>query len=373
VRRPDPPQQAGLMEGALSLTPAPPAGPQPLESVSGELKASLYVSDTMTPDRAMEAALGFGREIRGTLAPPWDKRAGIFNQHDRAALARMRRDLPATSERIEHYLVIHNLLDEFSGPSGPWVLFNLDAEVKEDALAPFPHLQDFWREMTGGVDAETEIYDETGHRWIVTGFHRGHITLAFILRGGTLAPMNNRMEPAGPPLPIEKILSGHFYTESTISVQKLGMRFGLSGIRFATTYSNRNGAIGFDGHMTDVPQLVAPSMIHPLTMLLAGEFLETVAQGNGGRGMTQSFAAMPGPHGGTKLTGSLGAELRNAPALALLVRMAAAFAPDYGEQVREEQRRLMAEFLDAFESDYRRARPELLGNDSGSIKLLSGP
>jgi hypothetical protein len=61
------------------------------------------------------------------------------------------------------------------------------------------------------------------------------------------------------------------------------------------------------------------------------------------------------------LAWSVGAELRNAPALAMLTRMAATFAPQYGTQVREEQRRLTAEFFDALESDYRRARPVLLG------------
>jgi len=69
------------------------------------------------------------------------------------------------------------------------------------------------------------------------------------------------------------------------------------------------------------------------------------------------------------LSGSISAELRNAPALALLARMAAAFAPDYGAQVREEQRRLTAEFFDAFDADYRRARPLLLGTSPASTPL----
>jgi hypothetical protein len=96
----DPPTEPGLTQGALTLV-EPPGGPQPAESDVAKLKGSLYLSDTMTPSRGMDAALGFGREIRGTLAPPWDSRPGIFNQHDRAALAELRRDLPATSDRLE--------------------------------------------------------------------------------------------------------------------------------------------------------------------------------------------------------------------------------------------------------------------------------
>jgi hypothetical protein len=356
----DPPQQPGQLQGMLKVTPQPPGGPQPAQSVVAELKGSLYISDAMVPDRGMDAAAGFEREIYGTLAPPWDDKPGVFNEHDRAALARLRRDLPATSERLEHYLEVHNLLDEFNDPSGPWVLFNLDAEVKEAALAPFPHLLAFWRGIGGHVDSQMIVRDETGRRWMLAGFHRGHITTSFLLRRGMLTPMDAQMRPAGPPLPIEQIEAGSFYTENTASVQSLGMRFGLSGMRFLSTYENRNGAITFDGHMTDPPQLIAPRIIHPLTMLLAGKFLETIARGNGGRGMTQSLSALPAPHGGTMLSASLSAELRNAPALALLLRMAAALAPDYGAQVREEQRRLMAEFFDAFDTDYHRARPLLL-------------
>lgn len=359
--RSDPPHQPGHLEAVFRVIRQPPEGPPPVKSITAELNGSLYVSDALVPVRGMDAALGFEREIYGTLAPPWDEKPGVFNRHDRAALARLQRDLPATSERLEHYLKIHNLLDEFAGPSGPWVLFNFDAEVREAALAPFPHLHAFWREVAGRVDAQTVVRDETGRRWLLSGFHRGRITLTFILRGGMLAPMDAKMEPAGAPLPIEQIRAGRFYTESAVSVQRFGMRFGLSGIRFVTAYVNRDGAIRFDSHMTTVPRLVAPPIIHRLTILLAGEFLETIARGNGGRGVAISLSALPGPQGGTMLAESLSAELRNASALALLARMAAAFAPAYGEQVREEQRRLTAEFFDAFESDYRRSRPILLG------------
>jgi len=360
AKQADPPEQPGQLGAVLRITPRPPARYRS-DSVIAELKVLLYISEVLTAARGMDASVGFQREIYGTLEPPWDKKPGIFNQHDKTALARLRRDLPATSERLDHYLKIRNLLDEFSGPSGPRVLFNLDAEVRLAALEPFPHLHKFWREVAGRVDAQWEIRDESGRLWFLTGFHRGRIATAFMLREGMLAPMNSALQPAGPPLPIEQIRDGRFYIQSTVSAQRFGMRFGMSGIKFLITYSNKRGSISFDGHMIGAPRLVAPPVIHPLTMLLAGEFLDTIAYGNDGLGVATSFAALPAPRGGTMLAWSVGAELRNAPALAMLTRMAATFAPQYGTQVREEQRRLTAEFFDALESDYRRARPVLLG------------
>jgi hypothetical protein len=366
--KPDPPIEPGLMEGTLTLIPQPQGAAPPVASVVSILKGLLYISDSMTPERGIDTALAFGREIYGTLAPPWDERPGIFNQHDKAALARLKRDLPATAERLEHYFEIHNLLDEFSDGTGPWVLFNLDAEVRDAALAAFPKLQEFWRETAQHIDAQSIVRDGSGHRWLLAGLHHGHITLTFVLRDGRPAPMDPQGRPAGAPIRFEQIEAGHFYTENTIVAERFGMRFGMARIRAATTYRNRDGAISFEGHMTEVPQLIAPPIIHRVTMLLAGQFLETVARGNAGRGLTQTFAAVPGPMSGTMLTGSISAELRNAPALALLVRMAAAFAPDYGAEVRDEQRRLTAEFLDAFDSDYRRARPVLLSGYSTSVQ-----
>jgi hypothetical protein len=277
-----------------------------------------------------------------------------------AAWDRLRRDLPATSERLNHYLKIHNMLDEFADSSGPWVLFNLDAEVRDAALSPFPHLQAFWRELARGLDTQTVIRDRRGRRWMLSGFHYGHIRLTFIMRDGMLAPMDANLKPAGPPMPIERVQDGRWYAESSVSMRRFGMSFGLSGIRFATNYANRESTIRLDSRMDGVPILVAPPVIHRISILLAGQFLETLARGSDGHGASASFSAVPGPQGGTMLDLSLRAELRNAPALALLARMAAAFAPNYGAQERQEQRRLASEFFDAFDSDYRRSRPALL-------------
>jgi hypothetical protein len=363
----DAPNQPGDSEGIVELEPASGRDRQ-RDSVEAKVKASLYLSGRLTPERAMAAALDFGREVYGTLAPPWDDRPGSFNAHDRAALARFRRDIPALSERVNHYLEIHNLLDEFADASGPWVLFNLNAEIRDGALAPFPHLQRFYRTIAARVRSRSIIRDDAGNRWLLTGYDRGKITVTFILRRGMLTPMTAELKPAGPPLFRDRIRSGRFYVENSVSVQSLGMRFGLTGIRFVNTYVNHDGAIEFHGQMTDVPRLIAPPVIHKVTMLLAGQFLETLAKGNDGQGVVNTFAALPNPRGGTMLEGTFSAELRNAPALALLARMAAALAPAQDQRVRDEQRRLMSEFFAALDSDYRRARPALLSGGASFPK-----
>ena len=363
--RPDRPNQPGDLEAVFSAAPHRHDNAPSASSLDASIKVLLYLSNRMTPRSGLQTALEFGREIYGTMAPPWDQKPGVFNQHDTAALSRLRRDLPATSERLDHYLKIHNVLDEFADSSGPWVLFNLDAEVRDAALSPFPRLQAFWRELATGLDAQTVVRDGMGHRWMLSGFHYGHITLTFILRRGMIAPMDVNLKPDGPPIPIEQVKGGHWSVESSGSIRRFGMSFGLSKIRFLTTYRNSGGALRFDNRMDGVPILVAPPVIHRLSVLLAGQFLDTLARGSDGRGASASFSAVPGLRGGTMLDMSVGAELRNAPALALFARMAAAFAPDYGEQARQEQRRLASEFFDAFESDYRRRRPALLRTSAG--------
>ncbi len=72
--------------------------------------------------------------VYGTLAPPWDTAPGIYNRHDDAARERFRRDLPALDDKFHQYFKYDNILDEFDGPGGPYVLFNFAAEVRSDAL-----------------------------------------------------------------------------------------------------------------------------------------------------------------------------------------------------------------------------------------------
>ncbi|HEY2104801.1 MAG TPA: hypothetical protein VGH29_03410, partial [Candidatus Binataceae bacterium] len=88
--RSDPPQLPNDLEAVLRVIPQAHQGPPPAQSVTAELKGSLYISGAMAPDSAMDTALGFEHEIYGTMAPPWDQKPGAFNQHDQAAIARLR-------------------------------------------------------------------------------------------------------------------------------------------------------------------------------------------------------------------------------------------------------------------------------------------
>jgi len=352
----DPPQVPGQLAATISLRPTTGQG----ESVVAESKVELYFSSTVAPTNMTSMVADSLGEIYGTLAPPWDEQPGVFNQHDRAAMARFTRDMPVLSARVDHYFRINNLMDEFNNAAGPWVLFNLNLEIRDEALAPYPHLRAFYQGFASRVEAQSVTRDERGRQWIRVGFDRGRISLAFMLRRGMLTPMNDQLEPAGPPMTLEQAAARTFHTDSSVSEQGFGLRFGLEGIRFVTAYSNHNGKIRFDGRLTDVPRLIAPPIVRPLTMLLAGQFMETLAKGNGGRGIATSFSALPGPRGGTMVGASFSGEFQASAALALIARLAGAIAPSNSTEVRAEERRLADEFFAALAADYARARPALL-------------
>ncbi len=352
----DPPQMPGQLAATISLRPK--GGPD--QSVIAESEVKLYFSKEAPPTDMTSLVADSLRQIYGTLAPPWDERPGVFNQHDRAATARFTRDMPALSARVDHYFRINNLMDEFSDSAGPWVLFNLDLEIRDEALAPFPHLRAFYQAVASRVEAESVTRDERGRQWIRAGFFRGRIRLMFMLRRGMLTPMNDELKPAGPPMTLEQAAARTFHTDSSVSEQRFGLRFGLEGIRFVTAYSNHHGQIRFDGRLTDVPRLIAPPIVRPLTMLLAGQFMETLAKGNSGRGITTSFTALPDPRGGTMVGASFSGEFQASAALALIARLAGAITPANSAEVRAEERRLAGEFFAAMAADYTRARPALL-------------
>ena len=197
------------------------------------------------------------------------------------------------------------------------------------------------------------ISDDAGHQWVRVGLNQGRITVTFILRRGMLTPMDHALRPAGPPCPLEQVTDGHFYADSNFAAERFGMKIGLNGIRYKTTYTNRDGAVDFHSRMTAVPRLIAPPIVHGLTMLIAGQFMQTLASGNSGRGIATSISARLDPRGGTLLHQTFSTEFRDAPALALLVRLAGAITPAHGAEVRAEERRLAPQFFDAA-----RIRPE---------------
>ena len=73
-------------------------------------------------------------EVYGDLAPPWDTAPGVYNHHDVVARDRFRRDLPTLDDKFHEYLKYENILDEFEGAGGPYVLFNFAGEVRADAM-----------------------------------------------------------------------------------------------------------------------------------------------------------------------------------------------------------------------------------------------
>ena len=107
--------------------------------------------------------------------------------------------------------------------------------------------------------------------------------------------------------------------------------------------------------MAAVPRLIAPPIVHGLTMLIAGQFMQTLAQGNSGAVSATSFSARPDPRGGTILDGTFSGEFRNAPALAMLVRLAGAVTPAHDAEVRADERRIARRnsSFDALASDLR--------------------
>lgn len=360
----DPRDEPGLAAGTISIRPVHPKDQAASESVIAEVQGSLHPPGPSVPSQGMAAWADLMREIYGSLAPPWDTTLGQFNEHDRAAMARFARDMPALSGLVGHYLEIHNVLDEFDDRSGPWVTFNLDANIRDDALVPFPYLHDFYRQLWSRLELRWMVTDDTGHEWLRVGLNRGRITVTFIVRRGMLTPMDQATRPAGPPCPLDQIIEGHFTTEASVAQERLGLRFGLAAIRNSTVYSNRDGTVEFHSRMSAVPRLIAPPIVHGLTMLLAGQFMETLARGNSGRGIATSFSASPAPNGGTILHGTFSAEFRQAPALAMLMRLAGAITPAHDAEVRADERRLAAQFFDALASDLDRARPALVGDDS---------
>ena len=137
------------------------------------------------------------REFHGDLKPPWDTAPGTFNHHDRAAMDRFHRQMPHLAAKFDHYFKFNNLLDEFNSPAGAIVLFNVDAEVRLDALKKYPLLYDFYRKVVPAVTAKSDILDSHGNYWMREGFDHGHIRVTLMIRNGLLTPFNAAMQPAG--------------------------------------------------------------------------------------------------------------------------------------------------------------------------------
>jgi hypothetical protein len=355
------PQVPTHMAGAFTLKPNGKSSDGDVTSVIGGLGGEL-VTDTYGAGAMIDAVSGLLREIHGGLQPPWDTAPGEFNQHDRAMLARLHQQMPAFSERLEQFLKIDNLIDEFDDRGNPVVLFNLDAEVRPDALKPFPHLDRFYRKLASALHAQSAIVDEHGNYWMLTKFESGHIHVTFMDRAGMLVPFDAGYRPAGPGIVLSRVMDGRYRTHTSVLIRRLGMNFGLDDLDFATTYRRTPQSVELENRMDAVPDLVAPPVIHGMMLYIAGEFLRVMAQGDGG--FRARFASERTPEGLYRYALGIRGEFNYSPTLEFLARVGDAIAEAHNQQVRTEEREVGEQLFDAFVTDYNNARPAILALDT---------
>ncbi len=356
------PEVAERFSGVFALKPAtPPTDGASPESVTGSLGGELMMN-TYDGGEFIDMLAGFVRETRGDLTPPWDKKPGEFNHHDRAALDHFERDMPHFSERLEHYVEFKNMLDEFDGPGGPYVLFNLDAVLKLHALKAYPHLAEFYRKIVPAVVAASGIYDSKGNFWMRTGFERGHIRIAFMVRNGMLTPFNGNYEPAGESVALDQVRHGSYHSLAWVHIRSLSLTFGLDNLSFASDYVRHDHSMSLVNHMDEVPVLVAPPGISQVMQLIAGEFMRVLAQGDGG---LKTWVGSTSDGGMTEFKAGLSGQYHYSPTLEFLARIGDTIADKHDETVRKEERALGEELLDAFMVDYNNARPALIAQDRG--------
>ncbi len=355
------PQVPSHMAGAFTLKPAAAASDGDVTSVIGGLGAEV-VTNSFGVGETIDALSAILRELHGDLQPPWDTAPGEFNRYDRVLLARFHQQMPLFADRLEHYLKIDNLIDEFNGSGGPVVLFNLDAEVRADALKPYPHLYQFYRKLASSLHARSAIVDEHGNYWMLTKFEGGHIHLTFMDRAGMLVPFTPDFRPAGPGIVLSRVTDGHYRTHTSVLISRLGMNFGLDGLDFATSYKRTAQSVALENRMEAVPGLVAPPVIHGMMLYIAGEFLRVMAQGDGG--FRAQFGSQRTAEGLYRYAVGFRGEFNYSPTLEFLARVGDAIAQAHNETVRKEERQVGEQLFDAFVTDYNNARPAILALDT---------
>ncbi|HVN63279.1 MAG TPA: hypothetical protein VMT58_01485, partial [Candidatus Binataceae bacterium] len=312
-----PPDLPAQFSGRFALTPVATSGGG-IPNVTGQLSGQVTI-DTFGLVGAIDGAAAVLPFLWGDLKPPWDKQAGEFNQHDIAGLARWHRDMPHFSAAADRYIKFSNVLDEFDSPAGPIVLFNLDGTIREAALAKFPHLKKFYDEFTDSLTAQSAIEDANGDYWLRASFDRGRVRVIFMNRGGLLVPFDDNFKPAGEAIAPGLLSSGSYKTLASVQVRSLGMDFGLGNLNFTTDYTRAGDNVQFKTRMNSPPELVAPPVIHGMIDLIAGEFLSTLAQGNGG--MHAFLESNRTPAGNYHFAGGWTAELAYSPTLEFLAKV----------------------------------------------------
>jgi hypothetical protein len=355
------PEEPSRFSGVFGLKPSADSTSGNVSSVTGTLAGELMM-DTYGLGALVDLLSGSLREFHGDLKPPWDSASGKFNHHDRAGLDRFHRQMPHLAAKFDHYFKFSNLLDEFNSPAGPIVLFNVDMEVRLDALKKYPLLYDFYRKIVPAVVAKSDILDTHGNYWMREAFDHGHIHFTIMIRNGLLTPFNAALQPAGGSIALSEITQGTYRTLASGQVTSLAMNFGLANIGFTTDYRRDPGTCTFVNRMNAVPQLVAPPGVHQVMDLVAGDFLRALATGDGG--LNSKLTSRLLPNGTYDFSGGFTAQLDYSPTLELLARVGDAIAKEHNDKVRVEERAFGEELFDAFVADYNDARPAIAALDS---------
>lgn len=356
------PERSEHFSGRCALRAADGSTASPPASVTGTLGGELLI-DTYDFGALVDVVAAALAQCYGDLGPPWDAAPGGFNQHDRAILDRLHREMPHVASKLDEYVRFDNVRDEFQSPGGPIVLYNLDVEPRPDALRKYPRLADFYRTVVLAVTAQFAVLDADGNDWLRSGFDRGHIHATFMVREGRLTPFNASLQPAGEGVALNAIDQGSYRTLAAVRVTRLHMNFGLANIGFTTTYRRDPEAVVFESRMNSVPELVAPPGIHQAMNLVAGTFLRVLATGHGG--LAAQLTSRRLPSGMYQFGGTASAEIEYAPALAFLARIGDALADEHDAEVRAEERALGEELFDAFVADYADSRAAVLAIDDG--------
>ena len=300
-------------------------------------------------------------EVYGDLAPPWDTSPGVYNHHDVASRERFRRELPTVDDKFHEYFKYNNILAEFDGPGGPYVLFNFAGEVRPDALKKFPDLYKFYNDVAPTLTTEVDVLDEKNDCWMRNGFDHGKVWLTFMVRKGKLSAFDAAYHPVGEPIALGSLRRGVNRTHTSIRVRRLAMNFGLDNLSFTNYFTRNDSLVSFEARMDAVPQVIAPPGIQQGVEFVAGEFMRTIAQGSGG--MRSEVASKVLADGTIRFTSETMAEFMYSPALEFFARLGDSIANEHDAKVRQQERGLAQEFLDAFIKDYNSARPRILALD----------
>ena len=342
----------------------PPAGitrtSSSMPSVIGTLGAEVR-TDTFGFGAIVDTIAQMLTEVYGNLAPPWDTAPGAYNHHDEAARGRFRRELPTVDDKLHEYFKYRNILDEFDGPGGPYVLFNFVGEVQPAALKKFPDLYKFYKDVAPALRAESDIVDAHNNFWMRNGFDRGKVWMTFMVRGGKLSAFDAGYHPVGDPVALGSLRHGVNRARTSIRIHRLAMDFGLDNLSFTNYFSRDGSTVSFDARMDSVPKVIAPVGIRQGAEFVAGEFMRTLAQGSGG--MRSAAASKALGDGTIRYTAEVSAEFMYSPTLEFLARLGDSIADKHDAKVREQERMLALEFLDAFVKDYNSARLRILALD----------